>query len=233
MYVKSAQFYDDLYHFKDYSVAAEELLQMIRHLHREAETLLDVGCSTGLHLSHLHDKLRVEGLDISDELLAHARKRLPDVPFHQGDMTGFDLGKTFDVVTCLFASIAYVCTQENLHRAVAHLAHHVSPGGLLFIEPWLSPAQYWRDHVVMNVVDKPDRKIAWSYVGKENDNIVTNDIHFLVAAKDGVTSFVERHRMGLFDEGDYKSAFSAAGMTILHQDPCGFFGNGLYVARRG
>ena len=33
-------------------------------------------------------------------------------------MTAFDLGKTFDLVTCLFSSIGYVKTLENLARAV-------------------------------------------------------------------------------------------------------------------
>lgn len=232
MYTASAPLYDDLYHFKNYSVAATELMQMVQRLHPQARTLLDVGCSTGLHLSHLHQQMEVEGLDISHELLEQARRRLPHVRFHQGDMTNFDLDRSFDVVTCLFASIAYVCTPENLRQAVKHLARHVAPGGLLLIELWLSPAHYWHNHVVMNVAETPARKIVWMYVGKEAHNVVTNDIHFMVATPEGVSHFTEQHRMGLFADADYRFALSAAGMTLLHQDSQGFFGNGLYVARR-
>lgn len=232
MYTRSAQFYDDLYHFKDYDRAASDLLSMVRRLNPAAQTLLDVACSTGQHLSHLHEHMEVEGLDISRELLEQARARLPDVPFHQGDMCDFDLGRTFDVVTCLFASIAYVRTPANLVRAVSRLARHVSPSGLLFIEPWLSPAQYWHNHIVMNVAERPERKIVWMYVGREQDNVVTNDIHFMVATSDGVSHFTEQHRMALFSEEDYTSALAAANMKLLHQDPHGFFGNGLYVASR-
>lgn len=232
-YTKSAEFYDDLHHFLDYAAAAAELVQMIRRLHPDARTLLDVGCGTGQHLSHLHGQIAVEGMDLSEDQLEGARKRLPDVPFHQGDMTDFDLGRTFDVVICLFGSITYVQTPENLQRAVAQIARHVTPGGLLFIEPWLSPAQYWRNHIVMNVAEKPDRKIVWMYVGRETDNIVINDIHYLVASKDGVSHFTEQHKLGLFDDNDYRSALAAADMQLLHQDAHGFFGHGLYVARRG
>ena len=33
---------------------------------------------------------------------------------HQGDMTDFNMGKTYDVVMCLFSSIGYVKTLENV-----------------------------------------------------------------------------------------------------------------------
>ena len=53
-------------------------------------------CGTGRHLEYLRDRYDVEGLDISLELLTIARQRLPGIRLHHGDMTAFDLGKTFD-----------------------------------------------------------------------------------------------------------------------------------------
>jgi SAM-dependent methyltransferase len=232
LYTRSAQLYDDMYHFLDYRRATSELMQLVRQLRPEARTLLDVGCGTGQHLSHLKDQIRVEGLDISEDLLAIARERLPGVVFHQGDMIDFDLRKTFDVVICLFGSITYVRTRANLDRAVSCLSRHVSPGGLLVIEPWLSPEQYWRNHIKMNIADQPERKIVWMYVGQEQDNIVTNDYHFMVATPEGVSHFTEQHTMGLFSEADYVESLAAAGMTLLREHPSGFFGYGLYVASR-
>jgi SAM-dependent methyltransferase len=93
--------------------------------------LLDVACGTGRHLEYLRERYDVEGLDISLELLAIARQRLPGIRLHHGDMTAFDLGKTFDLVTCLFSAIGYVKTLENLRRAVGCMARHLKAGGLL------------------------------------------------------------------------------------------------------
>ena len=42
MYVNSAEFYDELYHFKDYKVEAGKLTQIVQALHPTARTLLDV-----------------------------------------------------------------------------------------------------------------------------------------------------------------------------------------------
>src|SRR3712207_7289123 len=47
-------------------------------------------------------------------------ERYPDVRFHQGDMTDFDLGRRFDVVVCLFSAIGYVLTEERLRQTLAN-----------------------------------------------------------------------------------------------------------------
>src|SRR5713101_6435159 len=102
MFTKSAEWYDAIYAWKDYKREAERLHTHIqRHARRHAATLLDVACGTGQHLSHLKAQYTVEGLDLDKEMLALARKRLPDVVFHYADMVGFDLGRQFDVVVCL------------------------------------------------------------------------------------------------------------------------------------
>src|SRR5690242_12139387 len=125
MFTKSAAFYDAIYSFKDYSAEAVQVAAVIEQNKRsQGKTLLDVGCGTGQHLQYLGENYQVEGLDLDGELLKIARGRCPDVPFHQADMVDFDLGKQFDVVTCLFSSIGYAKTVERLDSAIAHIAHH-------------------------------------------------------------------------------------------------------------
>ena len=50
----------------------------------------------------------------------------------------FDLGRTYDVVTCLFSAIGIIKTYEQLVRAVACMARDVRLGGALMIEPWFT-----------------------------------------------------------------------------------------------
>ena len=81
---------------------------------------------------------QVEGLDLDEQLLAMARQRNPDVRLHHADRANFALGRTFDVVTCLFSTIGYVKTLANLSRAIQCMAQHLLPGGFLLIEPWFT-----------------------------------------------------------------------------------------------
>jgi SAM-dependent methyltransferase len=230
MYTRSARFYDQLYHFLDYEAAAARVRARLREAHPEARTLLDVGCGTGRHLEHLAGDYEVSGLDLSPELLAAARARCPTVSLYEGDMTGFDLGTTFDVITCLFSAIAYVRTLENLRRSLATFARHLNPGGVVLVEPWFTPEMYWTDTVTTNFADAPDLKIAWMYTSTRRDRLAVLDIHYLVGQPSGVQHFTECHELGLWTKEEYMGSFRAAGLEVVHE-PIGPFRRGLYQGR--
>lgn len=228
MFTKSARFYDRLYAFKDYGAAADQLHALVQARRPGARTLLDVGCGTGKHLEALHGRYEVAGLDLDAGLLAVARERLPHVPLHEADMAEFDLGRRFDVVTCLFSAIAYVRTLENMRRAVARMVAHLAPGGLLLVEPWFSADTYWTGTITANHVDDPDLKISWMYVSEQRDGVSHLDIHYLVGTPEGVHTFNEVHQMGLFTPDEYAAAMTDAGLAHAY-DPRGFFGRGLHL----
>lgn len=145
MFTKSARFYDAIYSWKDYPAEAQKLRSLIRQRNPQARTLLDVACGTGKHLELLREDFEVEGLDLDDDMLAIARERLPGVPLHHGSFSDFELGRTFDVVTCLFSSIGYAQTEANLRLAIAAMARHLSPGGVLIVEPMIASSNRQRD----------------------------------------------------------------------------------------
>jgi ubiquinone/menaquinone biosynthesis C-methylase UbiE len=228
MYTKSARLYDALYHFKDYGAAAQKLNNLIQQHNPDARTLLDVACGTGKHLEFLREYYEVEGLDINPELLAIARDRCPEVRFYEADMTSFQLPGTYDVVTCLFSSIAYGKSRDNLDRAVACMARHLTPGGVLFVEPWFSPETYWVGRITANFVDQPELKVAWMYTSEIEDRISVCDINYLVGTPTGVDHFTERHELGLFTQQEYTEAFRKAGLAV-RCDPEGLFGRDMYT----
>lgn len=228
MFTRSARYYDALYGFKDYEAASRKLHALIQGRNPAAETLLDLACGTGRHLEHLGAHYRVEGLDLNPELLETARRRCPGVPFHLGDMTDFSLGRRFDAVTCLFSSVAYVRTVENLRRTVANMARHLRPGGLALLEPWFGPDRYWTGTITANFVDEPGLKIAWMYTSGREGDLSVLDIHYLAGTPQGIEHFTERHELGLFTDEEYLAAFRDAGLDVTH-DPEGLFGRGLFL----
>lgn len=232
MYTKSAELYDRLYHFKDYEAASRELHARIHQYHPRARRLLDVACGTGRHLEHLGAWYDVSGLDTNDALLKTARQRCPQAPLYRADMTDFSLDASFDVITCLFSSIAYVKTEERLASALLSMSRHLQPGGLIVVEPWFSPESYWTGTITANFVDDRDIKIAWMYTsGEPVGGVAVLDIHYLVGTVAGVDHFTERHEFGVFSDDQYRSAIGGAGLSVEH-DPEGPFGRGLYFGRR-
>lgn len=231
MFTRSAELYDAVYGFKDYGAEAGKLHALIQARASGAATLLDVACGTGRHLELLRDRYRVEGLDLDPTLLEVARRRLPGVPFHEGDMTDFDLGRRFDAVLCLFSSIGYARTRERLGSAGAALAAHVAPGGVLVVEPWLLPGAWRPGGVHALFVDEEELKVVRMNTSTPAvDNVTTLEFHYLVGRTTGVEYFTEQHELGMFSHDDYVSAFEDAGLEVEH-DPEGLMGRGLYIGR--
>jgi SAM-dependent methyltransferase len=233
MFTKSARFYDTMYNFKDYRAASASVHALIRQHCPGATSILDVGCGTGAHLRFLDAHFDVEGLDLNPDLIAVARKKAPDIPFHVGDMVDFELGRTFDVVMCLFSAIAYAETLDRMRQAVSRMAAHLNPGGLLLIEPWFDEQSYWTDTITMNhTSDGDDLKIAWMYTSSKEGAVSVLDIQYLVGTPRSVDHFTEQHRMGLFSKDQYLEALADAGLSHATHDPAGLFSRGLYTALR-
>ena len=227
MFRQSARLYDAVYSWKDYPREAELVHEFVQARKPGGATLLDVACGTGAHLAELRGRYRCEGLDLDPNLLSVARGRLPDVPLHEGDMRDFDLGRRFDVVTCLFSSIGYMLAVEELEASVAAMARHLEPGGVLLVEPWLTPEAV-RKHVGAVFVDEPKLKIARVNTIEVDGRRSSFLFHFLVGTPEGVRHFTEPHELRLFTHEEYLAAFRAAGLAVEHDEE-GLMGRGLYT----
>src|SRR5688500_292893 len=107
-YQRSAELYDRIYGDKAFATECATIRALVEREHPGARSLLDVGCGTGAHLVHMREWIDVEGLDVSAAMLEVARRKLPGVPLHEGDMRTFGLERRFDVITSLFSAIGYV-----------------------------------------------------------------------------------------------------------------------------
>ena len=231
MFSKSAKFYDALYGSmgKDYVAEAQKVHTIVKQHKRSAgNTLLEVACGTGKHASLLQKDYQVEGLDLDAGLLEVASQNCPEITFHQADMVGFDLGKQFDVVTCLFSSIGYVKTVARLESAVQSMTDHLLPGGVLIVEPWFTPEQWKPGRVSALFVDQPELKISRMNISEVDGRLSFFVFNYTVGTPQGVEYFTERHELGLFTSEEYLDAFRKAGLTVSH-DPIGLDGRGLYI----
>jgi SAM-dependent methyltransferase len=231
-YRQSAVVYDALGRKKDYRRASRTLVRILRRVAPGARSLLDVGCGTGRHLEHLRGRFHVEGLDLSRQMLAIARKRCPGVRFHQGTLVDFNIHRQFDVITCLFGAIGYAKTSGGLRKAMRCLVGHLRPGGVVVVEPWITPEKFIAGRLVFDRVDDADLKVARLYITKRRGAVSVFDSQYLVATATGVAHFTERQELGLFTDQQYRAAFRNAGLRTVATGP-ELFGYGLYVCRPG
>jgi 2-polyprenyl-3-methyl-5-hydroxy-6-metoxy-1,4-benzoquinol methylase len=94
-------------------------------------SVLDAGCGTGRVARELARRgVGVVGVDRDESMIATARRLAPELTWLVRDLTGFDLGRSFDVV--LMAGNVPIFTPLGTHAAlVAGCASHLAPDGSL------------------------------------------------------------------------------------------------------
>jgi len=232
MFSQSQALYDLIYGgMKDYAAEAREIASRIRSACPGAHAVLDVACGTGEHARHLAaEGFAVDGIDLDPEFVRIARAKHPAGRFECADMREFALGRTYDAVLCMFSSIAYARTPEGVTAALSRCRAHVSPGGLVIVEPWFTPDAFMPGHVHLKTAEAAGVHVARmshaSVVGR------LSRIHFeyLVGRADGIAHLVEDHEAGLFTIDEMLACFAAAGLSGAHERG-GPMGRGLYVAR--
>jgi SAM-dependent methyltransferase len=234
-FVESAELYDAIYHFKNYARECERLREIIEAETPGARTILDVACGTGNHDRFLRVHYGVDGLDINEDYLRAARLKNPDGTYTHGDMTDFDLGRTYDLVLCLFSAIGNVKTVDALQRAIGCMARHVRSGGSLIVEPWFTPETWHPGGRFLHAGEIPcrdgaDKVCRMSLSGQEGKMSVLL-FHYLRATAGGIEHYIETMRLGLFTRAEMTQAFVAAGSQVRY-DPVGLMDRGLYIARK-
>lgn len=237
MFQLSARHYDVLHANKDYEREAHLLRDRLSRLDPSLHTVLDVACGTGAHDEHLCRFYEVDGLDLNNGFLEDARRRNSRGQYYQQDMRDFRLDRLYDAVICLFSSIAYARTRADLVRSLACCRDHLTPRGVIVIEPWFTP-DVWEapslhsDHSAEGEV-RIARMTRSSRRSEGGEDVSVMDVHYLVGSADGVEHLQETHEHGLYTHRQMESALVEVGFNDVHYDATGLTGRGLYVARLG
>ena len=220
-YSRLARYYDQMYVHIDYESAAQRLHEIIqKYKQSTGNRLLDVGCGTGTHIMHLKDKYQVMGFDISEEMLSVAREKCPGISFVQGNMVSMELDQVFDVIICLFGSITYLTTEEELNLVIQSFSKHATSGGVIIIEP-LFVEETLRDRGMgLNCLNLPEIKIARSNVSRREGNVVYLDFHFLISTREhGTEHFIDPSPMGVFSKSAFNDLMEKNGFSVEIIEP--------------
>lgn len=139
---RHAELYDLFYASKPYSDEAAFVHACVQNYNPDARNILELACGTGNHALLMEEYgYQIIASDYSSDMLAQARKKGQrkgsHVDFRQQDMRTLDVPeRPFDVITCLFDSIGYVATNENIEAVLRNVYSHLALGGLFIFEFW-------------------------------------------------------------------------------------------------
>jgi len=105
-------------------------------LHKGAK-VLDLGCGNGRVYELLKDNdIKYFGLDISNDLVRHARNNVPSGQFVVCDLLNTPYqDNEFDLVLCV-ATLHHIPSKEARRRAVAEIYRITKTGGYVLVTTW-------------------------------------------------------------------------------------------------
>jgi ubiquinone/menaquinone biosynthesis C-methylase UbiE len=232
MFTKSAEFYDTIYSFKDYSAEVAQIATRVRSLRADVKTILDVACGTGEHarlLAETHGFV-VDGLDLDPELLRLARLKYPAGRFFEADMRDFALDRRYDAILCLFSSIGYLVTLDRVTAALECFRRHLAPRGVVVVEPWFPPGVLDTARVDRLSGSSGDTHVIRTSRVEVQGRVSRLLFDYELDGPGGKQRASEVHELGLFTQDEMGRAFEAAGLGATF-DPAGLSGRGLWTAR--
>jgi SAM-dependent methyltransferase len=227
-------YYDALYvNDREYAPEAARVKALLtRHGVVSQADLLVLACGTGGHIPYFKDDYTVSGLDLSEDMLDLAREKFPDVRFHLGNLIDFKLNSDFDAMICLYGSIGFVRTVDNLRASMKRIAAHLPPDGLALITPW-STVEDFQDLIVVDAADQPDLKIArMEQVRLKEPKIVEVTFHHLIGKNNEVAYHKQSMEIGLFSREEYISAMTDAGLKVVEEYTGTDVRGGAYIGKR-
>lgn len=96
------------------------------------KTYLDLACGTGNLTEYLAPHFNeTYGIDLSCDMLsvASSKENLRDVLFINQDISDFNIGKSFDLITCSLDSINYLLDKRKVKTLFKNVYNHLSDRG--------------------------------------------------------------------------------------------------------
>jgi SAM-dependent methyltransferase len=235
MYSQTQEFYDLIYStMKDYPAEVDHLHGLIQELNPSARTVLDAACGTGEHARLLSERhgYEVDAVDLDPVFVQIARSKLTPAQVWQGSMTSLYLPGAYDVIVCLFSSIAYVQTLPRLLQTFQSFYSHLSPGGIILVEPWLTPEDFRGGQCATMTVKQGGLVVQRMGTTAREGRLTHTTFAYTIFEGCHLRQVQEVHTLGLWSRQEVQDTFSAAGLRSVFREE-GPSGRGIWIARNG
>ncbi len=196
---------------------AERFLRIIQHHTQvEVKTLLDLGCGGGHNDWTLKKHVQVTGVDVSEDMLALARRLNPEVTYLMGDMRTVRLGQAFDAVI-IADSIDYMLSEQDLLAAFGTALAHLKVGGVFCTYAEIHRGNWRQNQTECSTYAQDDIEIVFvenRYDPDPADTIYENVFVYLIRRASELSIETDRHLGGIFDLQIWRSLLSKAGFAV-------------------
>ncbi|MCF6515140.1 methyltransferase domain-containing protein [Lactobacillus sp. S2-2] len=213
-----ATFYDELFDPQMY----QKWAYFVKNNYNKGQKILDLACGTGKLISILKKEgYRVEGSDLSDEMLAIADFNLKEagfnVPLYNANMLDMSDLDIYDGITCFDDSLCYLSNYDDLKLAFKQIYQHLNNSSLFSFDV-ITPYQVNEVYpgYMYNYRDET-RAFMWTSYLTDELNVIEHDLSFFLFNKNNQAydEYNELHVEKTYTIDDYKNALIQAGFNNI------------------
>lgn len=131
-YNRVAKYYDDVIGIG--FDTDKYLKEKIKRYNKNVRSVLELGCGTGNNLLPFAGNIELTGIDISEEMLKIARKKVPRCSFYRMDIREFSLDNKFDLIICLYDTLNHLLLFSDWKKLFINVSRHLNAGGLFIFD---------------------------------------------------------------------------------------------------
>lgn len=219
--------------------SAPGILELLRRNHIREGLVVDLGCGSGIWAQHLtRAGYSVLGIDISEAMIAIARKRAPDARFQVGSLFKARI-PVCNAVTCIGECINYLFDPVDESRTLPRLFQRVykslAPGGL-FIFDIVEPGQVAEGAAIKSFSEGEDWTVLVEKSEDRARSILTRRIISFRKLGQHYRRAVEVHRLRLYRSSDVARDLRLAGFVVKKMSGYGDYlfskAHASFVARK-
>jgi ubiquinone/menaquinone biosynthesis C-methylase UbiE len=217
-----APHYDTIMRDVPYKEWMRYLARLLKHREHTGKRVLDLACGTG-SVSELFTAsgYEVVGVDLSEGMIAEARRKAARkgraIEYHVQDAATLDLpGPPFDLCVCLFDSLNYILSPEQLQAAMLRVYAHLAPGGL-FIFDINSAFALENNFFDQDNLESTDRlRYVWRSSYEAETRLCSVAMRFFCRQRNGIDAeFRETHVQFAYREAELVEMLKVAGFEKI------------------
>ena len=224
IYKTYARYYDVIY--RDYlRDSVPRLVDFIVNVfsidaERNVKDVLDVACGTGGPTIELAKRgYTLVGVDINREVIEIARRKAAEldisVRFEVGDMRKLQFNNDFDAAMCIFTSINYNLTDEDILATLRGIHRSLRKGGVFiadFPNPLMAERWFYGTPIIWRVDEENRSILIIDSVLMNRVTLMIDWVRTLIVHEQGQVKMIpDRHRLRAYTANEMKLLARMAG----------------------
>lgn len=217
MYYKNfAKIYDKFMKHCNYDEWSDYIVDKVKTYHNSAKTLLELGCGTGEVILRLKDSFECSGIDISEDMLKIAYKKLKKTgtQLFLGDMREFDTRERYDVIIALFDTVNHLTSLEDLSDFLSSVSKSLNKDGILIFD--VVNREFMNEMFPNGIYydNREDMTIIWEHFIEEDLDII--EATYFVKNRNGYFErLTEVYEKKIFSECEIRTEIQKNKLNLL------------------